>query len=101
LSIDSHNRQRGKDEPDTPLLVELVPGCADGDVVIGAVESDQANHKAADDLEPALTIDAEQPAAALHGFWRNSRAPNGNRRGKPAFGIPTSHGHETFDRPRL
>jgi hypothetical protein len=101
LSVDSHNRQRGKDEPDIPLLVELVPGCADGDVVIGAVESDQANHKAADDLEPALTIDAEQPAAALHGFWLNSKAQNGNRRGKPAFGITTSHGHETFDRPQF
>lgn len=36
FGYDSHNRQRGKDEPETPLLVELVPGCA--------------NHKAADDL---------------------------------------------------
>jgi hypothetical protein len=26
LSIDNHNRQRGKDESDAPLLVELEPG---------------------------------------------------------------------------
>jgi major membrane immunogen (membrane-anchored lipoprotein) len=68
LSIDSHNRQRGSDEPDASLLVEGDNSAEEVDVVIGAVKSNQANNKAADELEAALSIKTKEPAAALLGF---------------------------------
>lgn len=69
--MDSHNRQRGNDEPDASLLVEGDDSAKDVEVVIGAVESNQANDKTANELEGALAIKTEEPAAALLGFWRN------------------------------
>jgi len=68
LSIDSHNRQRGNDEADASLLVEEENSAEEADVVIGAVKSNQSNNKAADELEPTLTVEAKKPAAALLGF---------------------------------
>jgi len=68
LSIDSHNRQRGNDEADAALLVEGDDSAKDVEVVIGAVESNQDNNKAADELEDALSVKTKEPAAVLLGF---------------------------------
>ena len=56
FGYDNHNRQRGNDEPDAPLLVEGDDSAKDVEVVIGAIESNQANNKAADELEAALGV---------------------------------------------
>jgi hypothetical protein len=59
FGYDNHNRHRGSDEPDAPLLRELEPGTGgEGDVVIGGEQGDQGNHEAGKDLEPALEIQA-------------------------------------------
>ena len=97
MSIDKNNRQRGKDEADASLLVEGDDSTGEVDVVIGAVESNQANHRAAHDLEPTLAIETKKPTAALLGFWRNFNVLAGARTARtcqPAFGITTGHGHE-------
>jgi hypothetical protein len=39
LSIDSHNRQQGKDEPNAPLFVEVDGAVEEVDMVVGAVKS--------------------------------------------------------------
>jgi len=39
-------------------------------VVIGAVESDETDHKAADGLHPSLAIETEKPPASIFRFWR-------------------------------
>ena len=77
MSVDSHNRQRGNDEADASLLVEDDDPAKDVEVVIGAVESNQANHRAAHDLKPTLAIETKRPTAALLGFWRNSNVLTG------------------------
>ena len=79
FGYDKNNRQRGNDEADAPLLVEGENSAKDVDVVIGAVESNQANHRAANDLEPTLAIETKKPTAALLGFWRNSNVLTGAR----------------------
>ena len=79
MSIDNHNRQRGSDEPDASLLVEGDESAKDADVVTGAVKSNQANDRAAHDLEPTLAIETKKPTAALLGFWRNSNILAGAR----------------------
>ena len=63
----------------------------DVEVVIGAVESNQANHRAAHDLEPTLTVEAKEPAAALLGFWRNPSVLAGTGVNKPTFNITIAH----------
>jgi major membrane immunogen (membrane-anchored lipoprotein) len=65
LSIDKNNRQRGNDERVASLLVEGDDSAKDVEVVIGAVESNQADHKAADQLDAALGIKAKEPGTAL------------------------------------
>jgi len=50
------------------LLVEGDESAKDADVVIEAVESNQANNKAADELEDALSLKTKEPAAVLLGF---------------------------------
>ena len=97
FGYDKNHRQRGNDEPDAPLLVEGDESAKDVDVVIGAVESNQANHRAANDLEPTLAIETKKPKAALLGFWRNFKALAGARTARtcqPALGITTGHSHE-------
>jgi hypothetical protein len=61
LSIDNNCRQRGSDERDSPLLLELEGPAECGDVVIGGKEGDQAEGKAAEHLQDAEAIEA-QPA---------------------------------------
>jgi hypothetical protein len=57
LSIDNHNRHRGSDEPDAPLLRELELGAGgEGDVVIGGEQGDQGDHEASHGLDPTLEI---------------------------------------------
>jgi len=68
FGYDKNNRQRGNDEADAPLLVEGDDSANDVEVVMGAVKSNQSNNKAADELEPTLTVEAKKPAAALLGF---------------------------------
>jgi hypothetical protein len=41
-------------------------------VVIGAVESDETDHKAADGLHPGLAIETEKPPTSIFQFWRKS-----------------------------
>ena len=63
LSVCNHKRHRGSDEPHAPLLLELeVDACWEGDVVIGAEQSDQGNHEAGMGLDDSLAI---KPRAAL------------------------------------
>jgi hypothetical protein len=66
LSVDNHKRQRGSDEPDTPLLLQGDGAIGEGDVVIGGKQSDQGDHGAGDGLQQALAIQA-QPRAARGG----------------------------------
>jgi len=62
LSIDNNCRQRGKDERDSPLLLELQGVAGEGDVVIGGEQGNQAQGDAAKHLEHTQAIKA-QPAA--------------------------------------
>lgn len=63
LSVCKNKRHRGKDEPHAPLLLELeVDACWEGDVVIGAEQGNQGNHKAGMGLDDSLAI---KPRAAL------------------------------------
>lgn len=64
-------------------------------MVIGAVESNQANNKAADELEDALSVKAKEPAASLTGFWRNLRALVGTRGTRTAFRITNAENLES------
>lgn len=96
MSIDKNHRQRGNDEADASLLVEGDDLTEDVEVVIGAVKSNQANNKAADELEAALGVKAKKPAAALTGFWRNLSVLAGTGVDKPTFNITIAH---STDRP--
>jgi hypothetical protein len=63
LSVRKNKRHRGKDEPHASLLLELeVDACWEGDVVIGAEQGNQGNHKAGMGLDDSLAI---KPRAAL------------------------------------
>lgn len=89
LSVCKNKRHRGKDEPHAPLLLELeVDACWEGDVVIGAEQGNQGNHKAGMGLDDSLAI---KPRAALgrirafrpvwrrFGWWNDllqNRVPN-------------------------
>ena len=67
LSVCKNKRHRGKDEPHAPLLLELeVDACWEGDVVIGAEQGDQGNHKARMGLDDPLAI---KPGAAPGRIW--------------------------------
>ncbi|MEB3260509.1 MAG: hypothetical protein VKP63_07785 [Cyanobacteriota bacterium] len=57
MSVDKNCRHRGRDERDSPLLLELQGAASEGDVVIGGEQGDQAEH-----LEQTQAIKA-QPAA--------------------------------------
>jgi hypothetical protein len=59
LSIDNHERQRGSDEADAPLLLEREGTAGDGDVVIGGKEGDQGYDGTGADLQNALAIKAQ------------------------------------------
>ena len=87
FGYDSHNRQRGNDEAGTSLLVEGDDSAKDVEVVIGAIESNQANNKAADELEAALGVKAKKPTAALLGFRCNLSNLAGTGVDRPAAGI--------------
>ena len=63
LSVCKNKRHRGKDEPHPPLLLEPeADACWEGDVVIGAEQGDQGNHKAGMGLDDSLAI---KPREAL------------------------------------
>jgi hypothetical protein len=66
LSIDNHNRKRGNDAPDAPLLVEGEPMGAEGDVVIRGIQGNQANHQAAQELNPGRTVESEEAELSMH-----------------------------------
>ena len=55
-------RQRGNDERDALLLLELEGAAGEGDVVIGGEQGDQAEGNAAEHLEHTQSIKV-QPAA--------------------------------------
>jgi hypothetical protein len=46
LSIDKNERQRGSDEPDAPLLLEVDGAADEADVVFGGEERNQGDHGA-------------------------------------------------------
>ena len=56
---DKNNRQRGSDEPDAPLSMEEDGVAEELDMVVRAVESNQADHQASDGLNPALAVETE------------------------------------------
>ena len=62
-------------------------------MVVGAVESNQADHQTANGLNPALAVTTDQPPTVLLEFWRNRSELAGctppATRG--AFGIKLSH----------
>jgi hypothetical protein len=66
LSIDSHNRQRGNDADDAPLPVEPCFEEAEVDVVIRGIQSNQANHQASQELNPALAVEAKEAELSMH-----------------------------------
>jgi hypothetical protein len=66
LSVESHNRQRGNDAPDAPLLLKLDSGCAEVDVVIRGIQGNQANHQAAQELNPGRTVESEEAELSMH-----------------------------------
>jgi hypothetical protein len=80
LSIDKNNRQRGNDAPDAPLLVEGEPVGAEGDVVIGGIQSNQANHQATQELNPGGTVESEETELSMQQVWRNRSNLAGQRR---------------------
>ena len=59
-------RQRGNDERDALLLLELEGAAEEGDMVIGGEEGDQAEGDASEHLEHTQAIQA-QPAAGRWG----------------------------------
>ncbi len=71
FGYDNHDRHRGKDEPDTPLLRELEGAGGEGDVVIGSEQGDQGDHEAGNDPDPALEI---KPAAGIEAAASGSRS---------------------------
>jgi len=77
------------------LLVEGDDSANDVEVVIGAVESNEADPQTADQLDAALGIKTKKPGTALLlGFWRNLSVQAGARGDRSTFGITTGHGHE-------
>jgi hypothetical protein len=59
LSIDKKYRHRGNDEGDAPLLRDGEGASAEGDVVIGGEQGDQAEGKAADCLGETEPVETE------------------------------------------
>ena len=69
LSVCKNKRHRGKDEPHTPLLLELeVDACCEGDVVIGAEQGDQGNHEAGMGLDDSLAIKPRTAPGRIRAF---------------------------------
>jgi hypothetical protein len=64
LSIDNHERQRGSDEPDAPLLLERDSAADEEDVVIGGEQRNQGDHGAGGGFQQPLAIEAK---------WRGER----------------------------
>jgi hypothetical protein len=58
LSIDKNCRHRGKDEKDSPLLLELEAAAGEGDVVIRREQGDQAEDETSDGLGGAEAVEA-------------------------------------------
>ena len=73
FSIDNNCRHRGKDEKESPLLLEREAAAGDDDVVIGGEQGDQAEEQAADGLEEAEPIEAGPGTLGIHRFWRSRR----------------------------
>ena len=61
LSIRKNERKGGSDEPDAPLLLERELSVREADVVIGGIQSDQANNAADDGLNQGLAVKAKPP----------------------------------------
>jgi hypothetical protein len=59
LSIDNHERQRGSDEPDALLLLEVDGAANGGDVVIGGEERNQGDQGAGGGFQQTLAIEAK------------------------------------------
>jgi len=74
LSVDSHNRQRGNDEDNAPLLVEGEAPGAEVDVVTGGLQHNQANHQAAQELNPGRAFESEETELLMRQVLRNRSA---------------------------
>ena len=61
LSIDKNERKGDNDEPDAPLLLERELAVGEADVVIGGIQSDQANNAADDGFNQGLAVKAKPP----------------------------------------
>jgi len=73
FSIDNNCRHRGKDEKESPLLLEREAAAGDDDVVIGGEQGDQAEEQAADGLDEAEPIEAGPGTLGIQRFWRSRR----------------------------
>ena len=71
LSIDNHERHGGSDPGDAPLLLEVDAASAEGDVVIGGEQRNQADGDAAQGLEEPEAIKAGPAARGWVPVCRN------------------------------
>jgi len=90
---ESHNRQRGNDAPDTPLLVKGEAPGPEVDVVIGGLQSNQANHQAAQELNPGRAVETEETELSMLQAWLNCSALAGQRRWLARTIFSTQPGH--------
>jgi len=79
-SVESHDRQRGNDAPDAPLLLKLDSGLAEVDVVIGGIQGNQSNDQATQELNPGRTVESEETELSMQQVWRNCGDLAGQRR---------------------
>jgi len=61
LSIRKNERNRDKDEPDAPLLLERELAVGEVDVVIGRKQSDQTNNTANDGFQQGFAVEPQAP----------------------------------------
>ncbi len=61
-------------------MLKLDSGCGEVDVVIGGIQGNQANHQAAQELNPGTVVETEEAQASMHQAWRNHSALVGQPR---------------------
>ena len=86
LSVCIHNRHRGSDAPDAPLLLELETGAGgEGDVVIGGEKSNQANNAANNGFQQGFAVEPQPPPGQ-----RRIQIPRASIHPKQPAPIPTA-----------
>jgi hypothetical protein len=80
LSVDKNCRHRGKDEKDSPLLLEGDAATGECDVVIGRKQGDQAEDEAANGLSQTKPVETGPGAKRCCKFWQNQGLLAAHRR---------------------